>query len=208
MMAVLLLRSVSASRPAPITDSRMALPKRSKKWVSVSPSSPPRPSWSVAGEPMSIETPSGVMMRDHTDEGAGLAQGHAAAILADQLGAARDQYGRAVEAPHVAAYHGAHKTGQVGIDRGLEHGGNHRPLRRRMGEIVDPRGMGHVHVGVRNARGKALIRRQFIFIGRVRARALPPPAPSRRRGHGAAPAAPGDWLKSTTMAGAWGSEVT
>src|SRR5471030_1689506 len=66
MMAVPLSRSVRALSPAPITDSRMALPKRSKKCVSVSPSSPPRPSGSVPGEPMSMETPSGVRMRDHT----------------------------------------------------------------------------------------------------------------------------------------------
>ena len=65
--AVLLLPPrASASIPPETTESRIAEPKRSKKWVSALPSRPPRPRRSVAGEPTSMETPLGVMIRDQT----------------------------------------------------------------------------------------------------------------------------------------------
>jgi type IV secretory pathway VirB10-like protein len=56
----------SASMPPETTDKRIEAPKRSKKWLSALPSSPPRPRRSVAGEPTSMETPAGVMIRDQT----------------------------------------------------------------------------------------------------------------------------------------------
>jgi hypothetical protein len=66
---------------------------------------------------------------DH--EGPGGAQGHAAAILANQSAAARDQHLRAVEAADVAAHDGAGQSGQIGVQRCFQHGGDHRPLRDR-----------------------------------------------------------------------------
>ncbi len=53
----------AASSPADTTDSMIEAPNRWKKWVLVSPSSPPRPSRSAPGDPMSMETPSGVRTR-------------------------------------------------------------------------------------------------------------------------------------------------
>ena len=66
-------------------------------------------------------TPAGRDDARPDDEGAGLADGRGAAVLADQLGAARDQHLAAVETAHVAADHGPDSAREIGVDGGLEH---------------------------------------------------------------------------------------
>ena len=64
------------------------------------------------------------------DEGAALAERDAARILADRARLPRGiSTLRRVEAADVAADHRADEPGQVGVDRGLEHAGDDRPLR-------------------------------------------------------------------------------
>ncbi len=110
--------------PAFSTDSRIAPEKRPKKWRFTLPARPPRPSSSVPGEPIWIETPSGRISAVQITKARDLAQRHGALVLADQPAAARDEHLAAVEAAHVAADDGAGEAGQVGIDRRLQHAGD------------------------------------------------------------------------------------
>ena len=93
---------------------------------------------------------------DH--EGACLADRGGAAILSDQLGSARDKHLAAVKPANVSAHHGADRSWQVRVDRGLQNGRNHKALRHHAREIPHLGGPRRIDRGIGDARGEAFFR--------------------------------------------------
>jgi len=78
------------------------------------------------------------------DKGAGLADGGGGLVLAHQARAPGYQDPAAVKAADVPADHAAHGARKVGVDRGLEDGGDQRPLGNDAAEVPHLRGAGAV----------------------------------------------------------------